>query len=443
MQSSFAGVGAGRGALVRRSSARSIARQLWGESGTVHRETLENGLELCVLCDTRLPIVSTVLAYRVGSRDESSAQAGAAHFLEHMMFKGSENYAAGEMDRVTQSRGGSNNAFTSHDVTAYYFSFAKEHWTTALEIERDRMRGLRLDRQEVDAERQVILEELAMYENDPWDVLHQESSRRLYPGHPYGAPVLGTRESLMRLGPAELGDFHHRHYVASNAVLVVAGDVRSEEVRAEASRLPSAEVRPERAGVSDVESPGEPRRYERTFGEIARLLVCFPVRGATDVEAHTLARLLAVCLAGGRSSRLSQSLVEEEQLALWVSADVAEMVGPASLSIALEVAPGVDAQKAEDRLFEELHRFCSEGVSAEELRRAQKMTLADWTFAHERLQRRAVTVALALALHDERHPEASLQAAMDATPSEATAMARRVFDRRRCVVAWSTPESAS
>ena len=416
MQGSFAGRRAGWGAR-RRAGRLSIARQLWGAAEVPHRETLENGLELCVLADARLPIVSTVLAYRVGARDERAAEAGAAHFLEHMMFKGSENFAAGEIDRVTEARGGSNNAFTSHDVTAYYFSFAKEHWTTALEIERDRMSGLRLDPQEVDAERQVILEELAMYESDPWDVLQQESSRRLYPDHPYGAPVLGTRDSLRALGSDELFTFHRQHYLADNAVLVVAGDVSLEEVREEAARLPSGGERPSRPAVRDAGALPGVRRYERTFGEVSRLLLSLPAPGASQVKDHAMTRLLAVCLAGGRSSRLNHSLVEEEKLALWVDADVAEMVGPASLSIALEVAPGVDEERVEQRVFDELERLAAEGVTDDELRRAQKMTFADWTFGHERLQRRALTAALALALHDERYPEASVQAALNASAS--------------------------
>lgn len=440
MHPSTAGGFAGR---PQRAGDPHVARLLWGESGATRIETLENGLELCVLSDCRLPIVSTVLAYRVGARDETAAQAGAAHFLEHMMFKGSENFAAGEIDRVTESRGGSNNAFTSHDVTAYYFSFAQQHWATALEIERDRMGGLRLDPGEVDAERQVILEELAMYESDPWDVLHQEVSRLLYPGHPYGAPVLGTRESLRDLGSSELAHFHRRHYLAENAVLVVAGDVTFEAVRAEALRLPSGAARRQRLPVADVEATSALQRYERAFGEVSRLLLSFPVAGATDVEAHATARLLAVCLAGGRSSRLNQRLVEEEKLALWVAADVAEMTGPASLSLALEVAPGVEEMRVEERLFEELDRLCAEGVSGEELQRAQQMSFADWTFSHERLQRRALTAALALALHDDRYPEASVRAALQTTPSEASSMARSLFDRDRCVVAWSTAESGT
>ena len=142
--------------------------------------TLDNGLEVCVLPWRRAPVVATAFVYRAGTLDESPEHGGTAHFLEHMMFKGTARRGPGELDRVTRALGGSNNAFTSHDLTLYYFTFAADRWPTALELERDRMDGLLLDPVDVDSEREVILEELAMYEGEPWDALDQASSARFF-----------------------------------------------------------------------------------------------------------------------------------------------------------------------------------------------------------------------------------------------------------------------
>ncbi|TNF74817.1 MAG: insulinase family protein, partial [Acidobacteria bacterium] len=149
----------------------------------MHLVELSNGLTACVVEDRRTSLVTTALCYRVGTRDEPSSQGGIAHFLEHMMFKGSQRYGPGEVDRRTQALGGTNNAFTSHDCTLYEFSFASDRWVEALTMEADRMAALTLEEIEVDAERAVILEEISQAEDDPWDALEMEVRDRFYGDH--------------------------------------------------------------------------------------------------------------------------------------------------------------------------------------------------------------------------------------------------------------------
>jgi zinc protease len=145
---------------------------------------LGNGLTVCVLENRQAPVVTTAISYRAGTRDEPPGHGGVAHFLEHMMFKGAARFGPGEIDRRTQALGGSNNAFTSHDATTYYFSFAADRWTEALAIEADRMGGLSLDPKQVASERRVIREEIAMYDSEPWDALEVAVQARLFRGHP-------------------------------------------------------------------------------------------------------------------------------------------------------------------------------------------------------------------------------------------------------------------
>jgi hypothetical protein len=247
-----AAVAAAASAAASAASAASAAAAFPGGSclpGVRRFARLANGLTVCVVENHQAPVVTTALSFRAGTRDEPPGHGGVAHFLEHMMFKGSARFGPGEIDRRTQALGGSNNAFTSHDSTTYYFSFAADRWTEALAIESDRIAALTLDPRQVASERQVIREEIAMYESEPWDALEVAVQARLFRGHPYGRPVLGTRGELRATGREDLASFQRRFYRPDNAVLVVAGQTAEEAVLAQVERFmgglePGAERRP-------------------------------------------------------------------------------------------------------------------------------------------------------------------------------------------------------
>ena len=259
-------------------------------------ETLDNGLRVLLRSLPGSAVVTSALIYRSGTRDEGPGQGGAAHFLEHMMFKGSTHFGPGEIDRRTQALGGSNNAFTSHDVTAYHFSFAADRWREALVLEADRMRGLLLDPAEVASERQVILEEIAMYANEPWDSLEMATTERLFGAHPYGKPVLGTREELLSYDEKELRRFHAERYRPENAVLVIAGDLAScggeaavlATVEGAFAAIPVFPTPPREAAQRNVaiptDFPHEVVRLNREKGEVPRLLLALPAPAAGDPE---------------------------------------------------------------------------------------------------------------------------------------------------------------
>jgi predicted Zn-dependent peptidase len=193
--------------------------------GSIEISRLDNGLTVCLHKNPQAPVVTTALWYRVGTRDETLAHGGVAHFLEHLMFKGSARFGPGEIDRRTQALGGSNNAFTSHDATAYYFNFAADRWRQALEIEADRMAGLRLEPDEVASERQVILEEIAMYEDDPQDTVFDVLGEAVFGAHPLGRPIIG-RAPVIRDTPIDvIAEFHARRYVPGSVVIAAAGSV--------------------------------------------------------------------------------------------------------------------------------------------------------------------------------------------------------------------------
>lgn len=408
--------------------------------GRTRVSSLDNGLTVCLLDNPQAPLVTTALWYRAGTRDEAAGRGGTAHFLEHMMFKGSARYGRGEIDRRTHALGGLNNAFTSHDATTYYFNFARDRWTEALAIEADRMTGLTLDPTEVDSERQVILEEIAMYESDPWDALEQRVQARLFGAHPYGRPVLGTASELERIGAEELAAFHRDFYRPDNAVLIVAGEVGDDALERIADHLgaiPAGARR--RPAVPEPRFPRELMRVERRHGEVARLLMALPIPAASD-PSYPAVRLLASLLASGRASRLHRSLVEDTRLCAWVMAEPMECTAPAALILATELVEGSDPARVEDELLARLRELAAEPPGAEEVERAARMTLADWVFDHERIHQQALAAGFGLALFELEHKRRQLRDLLALGPEEVHETARRILPPTQGgVLGWSLP----
>ena len=404
-------------------------------------ETLDNGLRLVLLPQNGAESIVAALCYRAGSRDEEPGESGLAHFLEHMMFKGSAAYEPGAIDRLTQRLGGTNNAFTSHDATLYHFQFERGSWQEALRIESDRMRGLSLLPEEVDSEREVILEEIRMVEDDPWDALEQAVARRVFGDHPYGRSVLGTRESLHSLDAGALRSFHGRHYRPGSAVLVCAGGLPPDAMELVEAALGGGAPAGGRSrpGLGrPVFDPGRRRRVELRRGETPRLLVAHPAP-APDDPAHVHLRLALAVLGSGRASRVQRDLVEEDPLALWASAGVTghRLGGMATLSA--EAAPGVHPERLEQELCARVEGLASRPPDAEELERAKRILFADWVFLHEAIAERAVTAALEQALFRPGFSRDSFEALSTATASDvAAACAARLSGETR-VVGWSRP----
>jgi zinc protease len=372
----------------------------------VERHQLDNGLDVCLVPSSQAPIVVVSLWYRVGARDEPPEHSGIAHFLEHMMFKGSGRFPMGSIDRLTQSLGGENNAFTSHDVTSYYFSFATEHWRTALEIEADRMESLTLDKVEVEREREVILEEISMYEDDPWDALELSTQESYYQGFPYGRPILGNRDTVRAIDQAALESFYRSYYRPDNAVLVLAGDVDSEALAAVDAWLgrpkPGGSVRPPWRPSFAV--PDELRRVRLDRGKSPRLLLSLPAPRAGDQDFVPW-RVWMTVLGGGRSSRLHRRLVDEGKLCSAMSADVTEVAGPGVSMISAEVLSGVEPYRVEDLVLDGVRELLDNPPSAVELEHARRLLLADWVFGLERIQQQALTVGHADSVFDAGYPE--------------------------------------
>src|SRR5262245_5305749 len=225
--------------LLRRPASRSVLKA----GARVSEHHLANGMRVLLAERHDDPVVASVLRYPAGARSETGREAGVSHFLEHMMFKGTPRFGKGEVDRLTTELGGANNAFTGHDHTAYWFELASDRWETALDLEADRMRHLSLEPAEFEAERAVVLEELAMGEDDPWRALIRRVEEALFPLHPYGCPSTGSPESVKGLRPADMRAYYERFYHPGNATLVLCGDFQPRTalaaIRGRFARIPT------------------------------------------------------------------------------------------------------------------------------------------------------------------------------------------------------------
>ena len=415
-----------------------------GASVSEHR--LENGLRILLAERHADPVVGVVLFYRAGARNEREREAGLSHFLEHMMFKGSALFGKGEIDRVTTELGGQNNAFTSYDHTAYWFEFASDRWEKALEIESDRMVNLLVDPEELEAERAVVLEELAMGEDDPWRVLSRHVESALYPHHPYGRPIIGYVDTLRAQGPGDMRDYYHRFYHPNNATLVVCGDIEPRSaLRAVRARFESIEGGADFERVDifrrKLEEPAGEVRINTSWDDAAhRLIMGWPTVPVGTTEDFAL-DLAVTVLGSGRMSRLWRRIVLDEGLATSVSVTNDSRVDAGALWVYAECAQGVEPERLERALDEELERLAREKVTKAELGRAKTLLVASEAFDGETVSDVAEELGEWAVDADWRLAFDGCANQLELGAEDVQAAAARFLRRERRVTGWCHPRA--
>lgn len=427
------------------STRRKVQSAIEKAGAQIQEHKLSNGMQVLLLERHLDPVVAVMLWYRVGGRNETEKEAGVSHFLEHMMFKGAARYGKGMVDRVTTTLGGTNNAFTSADHTAYWFEFASDRWEAALEIEADRMRGLLLDRAEFEAEKQVVLEELGQGEDDPWRVLSQEVQAAVFPRHPYQRPVIGYTETLKALTVDEMRAYYERFYHPGNAILVLAGDLDPDRALAIAERhfgsipvgMAYREADPFR--TTPAAPRGEQRLTIRWDDEARRLCIAWP-GAAVGTDDDCMLDLVSTVLSGGRLSRLYRRLVIDEQLATSVSTHNDARVEGGSFWIFAECAQGKDPAKLEQAIFEEVEKFAEHGPDAREMNRAKRIIAAGEAHDAETVSDLAEDIGEFAIDGDWRISLTTLERILAARPAAVTSTARRLLCAERRVVGWCLPK---
>lgn len=346
--------------------------------------TLDNGMRVIVQEDHRAPVMVSQVWYRAGSMDEFNGTTGVAHVLEHMMFRGTKTVPPGEFSKRIAAAGGRENAFTNRDHTAYFQQMQKDRLELAMQLESDRMANLVIRDDLFAKEMQVVMEERRLRTDDqPQSMVYERLMATAYQESPYRRPVIGWMDDLQHMTAQDARDWYTRWYVPNNATLVVAGDVKSDDVIAMAKRyfgVIPARALPVRKPQDEPAQIGEKRVVVKVPAKVPYLLMAWhaPVLRDWEKDAAPYAlQILAGVLSGNDSARLQKSLVKTQQIAVSTSAGYdAVSRGPGMFMIDATPAPGKTTDELEKAIRGQIERIQRDGVSEAELARVKAQVIA-------------------------------------------------------------------
>ncbi|WP_288925577.1 pitrilysin family protein [uncultured Maritimibacter sp.] len=411
--------------------------------------TLDNGMDVVVIEDHRAPVVVHMVWYRAGAADEDPGVSGIAHFLEHLLFKATDDMESGELSRVVAENGGSDNAFTSQDYTAYFQRVAADRLDLMMTMEADRMRDLQLSEDDIATERDVILEERAMRtDNSPGALLNEQMQAALYQNHPYGIPVIGWRHEMEQLGLDEAMAYYRKYYAPNNAILVVAGDVEPEEVLAMAEEHygplePTEGLEPRARPLEPV-----PLAERRITYEDPRVSQPYVVRSylapernpGEQEEAAALVYLAEILGGNSATSVFGQALEFEQNIAVSTFAGYSALnLDISSIRIGVVPAQGVSLAEAEAAMDATLAEFMENGIDPAQFERIKTRIRAGDIYAQDSMRglanRYGAALTSGLTIEDVKAWPEVLQSV---TPDDVMAAAEKVLQRSHAVTGWLT-----
>ncbi|WP_316978419.1 M16 family metallopeptidase [Shumkonia mesophila] len=414
--------------------------------------TLANGMQVVVVPNHRMPVVTHMVWYRVGAADEADGESGSAHFLEHLMFKGTETLPAGVFSQTVARNGGRENAFTASDYTAYHQTVAKDRLELVMRMEADRMTHLILNPEQVEPERQVILEERRMRtESDPGALLGEYVDASLFLNYPYRRPVIGWEQEIRSLSVGGIMAFYRKWYAPNNAILVVAGDITAAELKPLAEKYYG--VIPRGPDIQRLRPQEPEQRAPRRVvfkddrvrqPEWSRVYLA-PSYFFGDARQIYALEVLADVLGSGATSRFYRHFVVEGQKA--VSAGVSysgRAVGPGRFGLYVSPRPGVTLAETETAVDALLAEAVKTGITAEEVQRAKDRIIAGAIYARDSLGggARVLGAALAIGLKVEDVEEWP-ERIRAVTTEEVNAALRAVLDPGRSVTSELLPANAA
>lgn len=437
-------------AVLGASLSGAVAKTQHGASGPddlVTSFALDNGMEVVVVEDHRVPVVQHMVWYRAGSADEPVGQSGVAHFLEHLLFKGTDTLAPGELSATVAANGGRDNAFTSYDYTAYFQRVAADRLELMMKMESDRMVNLRLSEGDIVTEREVILEERNQRtDNNPRALFGEQLNAAQYLNHRYGQPVIGWRHEMEELDMADALSFYGTYYAPNNAILVVSGDVDPAEVKTLAETYYGVIPANPDLPVVRQRSKEPPQNAERRLiykdPRVAQPYVqrsyLAPERDAGAQEKAAALYLLAELLGGGTTSYLANALQFDQQVAVYSGAFYNGVsLDATSFDFLIVPADGVSMEDAEAALDASVTQFLEEGVDPDQLERIKLQLRASEIYARDNVDGianrygRALTSGLTIA-----DVQVWPQILQSVTPDEIIAAAHEVLRPEASVTGW-------
>ena len=354
---------------------------------------LENGLEVIVIPNHRVPAVSHMLWFKVGAADDPPGLSGLAHYHEHAMFLGTAQHKSGDYADIIARHGGDQNAFTGYDATSYYVNIGKENLPLIMELEADRLRGIAPSAESMKNERQVIIEERrARIENNPQALFNEQMNAALFRHHPYHLPAIGWMHEMAKLSKEDVMKFHASWYHPNNAILIISGDVTAAEIKPLANRyyggLPRGKI-PDR-NWNEEPPQNNARRLTLKHKNVQQPLwkrsyMASSLAYGRKNDALPLL-VLSQLLGGGKTSRLYQSLVVEQKIASEVNTGYdAFTSGPSQFHIQAVPADKIDPAQIEKAVDKELEKLLAGSANAEDLARAKTLLKAEAIYARDGL----------------------------------------------------------
>jgi zinc protease len=364
-----------------------------------HEFILSNGMKVLLVEVPKAPVATVQVWYKVGSRNEVMGRAGLSHMLEHMMFKGTAKYPKGAFSRLIRKNGGTDNAFTSQDFTAYFENLAADRVELALDLEADRMQGLLLDMPELTTEREVVKEERRLRtEDDPQGALVEALFAQAYFSHPYHWPVIGWFADLDAMTLDDLQRHYDTYYSPNNATLVVVGDIKAERLLPTIKQLFEPIPRgpePKPIAAMEPEQKGERRFLLKRDAQVPFVMIGYRVPNFTSEDSYAL-DILDSILSHGKSARLYQSLVYEQKSALAVGSEYSLLqADPGLFYFYALVSPGQKPESVEDALHQEIKRLQADPPTEQELQRAKNQVEATHVFEQDSNFRHAMLLGQA------------------------------------------------
>jgi zinc protease len=414
--------------------------------------TLANGLQVVVVNNPRVPAIGHMVWYKVGAADEATGRGGLAHFLEHLMFKGTPTYGVGEYSKIIAREGGTQNAFTSYDYTAYWAEVASDRLELMLKLEADRMINLILTDETVLPERQVVLAERSqVVDSRPASVLGEQARGMLFQAYPYRLPVIGWRHEIERLTREDALAFYERYYAPNNAILVVSGDVTVEKLRPLAEKyfgpIPARAIPPR--WRPDEPPARAPKRVSMTSPQagsasFSRSYVAASYLYGEVAQAYPL-QVLAELMGGSTTSRINRALVVEQGLATSAGAYYdASTMGPATFGFYAAPRQGKTVEETEAALDAAIDQLLADGPTEDEVLRAKTRLAAAAAFARDSLRGPAQALGAALSIGRKIEDVEAWPARIEAvTRDQVIAAARAVIRPESSVTSILLPKPTS
>ncbi|NIY75487.1 insulinase family protein [Thalassospira sp. HF15] len=410
--------------------------------------TLDNGMQVVLVENHRAPVVTHMVWYKVGSADEPRGVSGIAHFLEHLMFKGTDDIAPGDFSKIVARNGGNDNAFTSWDYTGYFQNIARDRLDLVMKMEADRMRNLKLSDDVVLPERDVIIEERrSRLDNNPGALLGEQMRASLYMAHPYGRSIIGWRNEMEKLSTEDALEFYHDWYAPNNAILVVAGDITMDELLPMAKKYYGVIPRGKDMTRNRVQEPVQhaPRKVTMRDPQVGQAswsrYYLAPSYNTDDNNDAAPLDVLSEIIGSGTTSRFFKSLVVDQKIA----SSVGTFYNPVAVDLATFGVYGVprgdvDLADLEQAIDGEIAKLLAGGITQDELDRAKQKLLDSAVFARDSLSAGARVLGQSLAVgltvdQVESWPDRISAVTVD----QVNDAAKRVFNDKKSVTGWLMP----